>query len=151
LQNRVKMKQSIWEANATGSLFDLPAGPLQAAVGFSYRRQDFTFFNDTLTTQGESFQDQALGIYPSGNAAGHINVKELYGELSIPIIKDSFIRELSLELGGRISDYNTTGTSYTYKALGNFAPTDWIRFRGGYNRAERAPNIGELYLSAQQT
>ena len=151
LQNRVKMKQSIWEANTTGSLFDLPAGPLQAALGVSYRRQDFTFFNDTLTTQGESFQDQALGIYPSGNAAGHINVKELYGELSIPIIKDSFIRELSLELGGRISDYNTTGTSYTYKALGNFAPTDWIRFRGGYNRAERAPNIGELYLSAQQT
>jgi outer membrane receptor protein involved in Fe transport len=151
LQNRVKMKQSIWEANATGSLFDLPAGPLQAAVGLSYRRQDFTFFNDTLTTQGESFQDQALGIYPSGNAAGHINVKELYGELSIPIIKDSFIRELSLELGGRISDYNTTGTSYTYKALANFAPTDWIRFRGGYNRAERAPNIGELYLAAQQT
>ncbi|MBO9519882.1 MAG: TonB-dependent receptor, partial [Porphyrobacter sp.] len=56
-----------------------------------------------------------------------------------------------LELGGRMSNYNTTGTSWTYKLLGDWAVNDWLRFRGGYNRAERAPNIGELFLSAQQT
>jgi len=50
-----------------------------------------------------------------------------------------------------MSHYNTTGTSYTYKILGDWSVTDWLRFRGGYNRAERAPNIGELFLSAQQT
>ena len=71
--------------------------------------------------------------------------------MAIPIIKDSFIKELSLELGGRISDYSTTGTSYTYKALANLALTDWLRFRGGYNRAERSPNIAELFLTPQQT
>jgi iron complex outermembrane recepter protein len=71
--------------------------------------------------------------------------------LAVPIIKDGFIKELSLELGGRISDYNTTGTSYTYKALANLAITDWLRFRGGYNRAERSPNIAELFLTPQQT
>ena len=49
--------------------------------------------------------------------------------MAIPIIKDGFVKEVSLELGGRISDYNTTGTSYTYKALmpgtiaKTFAPT----------------------------
>jgi len=151
LKNRSKVKQSIWEANATGSLFDLPAGPLQMAVGASYRDTHYSFLNDTLTTQGRSFQDQALGIYPSGNSAGDINVKELYGELSIPILKDSIVKDFSLELGGRISDYSTTGTSYTYKALGDLAVTDWLRFRGGYNRAERAPNIAELFLAPQQT
>jgi outer membrane receptor protein involved in Fe transport len=151
LKNRSKTSQTIWEGDATGTLFDLPAGPLQAAVGLSYRKLTYSFDNDTLTTQGRSFLDQALGIYPSGNVHAGINTKELYGELSVPILKDTFIKELSLELGGRVSDYNTTGTSYTYKALANLAPTDWLRFRGGYNRAERAPNIGELYLSAQQT
>jgi outer membrane receptor protein involved in Fe transport len=50
-----------------------------------------------------------------------------------------------------MSDYSTTGVSYTYKILGDLAVTDWLRFRGGFNRAERAPNIGELFLSAQQT
>jgi outer membrane receptor protein involved in Fe transport len=112
---------------------------------------NYSFLNDTLTTQGRSFQDQALGIYPSGNSKGLINVKEVYGELSIPVLKDTFIKDFTLELGGRISDYNTTGTSYTYKALADLAVTDWLRFRGGYNRAERAPNIAELFLAAQQT
>ncbi len=47
----------------------------------------------------------------------------------------------------RHSDYNTTGGSYTYKAQADYRTTDFLRFRGGYNRAERAPNIGELYLA----
>jgi outer membrane receptor protein involved in Fe transport len=151
LKNRSYIRQTIWEADATGTLFQLPAGPLQAAIGASYRDTAYKFTNDTLTDQGVSFQDQALGIYPSGDTAGSINVKEVYGELLVPVLKDSFIKEFSLELGGRISDYNTTGTSYTYKALANLAVTDWLRFRGGYNRAERAPNIAELFLAPQQT
>lgn len=145
------MRQTILEANLTGSLFELWAGDLQFALGTSYRELDFEFLNDTLTTQGRSFQDQALGIYPSGNAFGYIDSHDIYGELLISLLRDSFIEELNLELGGRISDYNTTGTSYTYKVLGDLALTDWLRFRGGFNRAERAPNIGELFLAAQQT
>ncbi|HWK41619.1 MAG TPA: TonB-dependent receptor, partial [Croceibacterium sp.] len=96
--------------------------------------------------------DQVLGLYPSGNSKGRITAKEVYGELLIPLLADiPGIRNLELELGGRVSDYNTTGTSYTYKALGTWEVTDWLRFRGGYNRAERAPNIAELFLAAQQT
>jgi len=151
LKNRSKIQQNIWEANTTGTLFELPAGPLQAALGVSYRETDYQFVNDTITTQDASFLDQSIGIYPSIDFKSQINVKEVYGELAVPILKDSFIKELSLELGGRISDYNTTGTSYTYKALANLAITDWLRFRGGYNRAERSPNISELFLTPQQT
>jgi outer membrane receptor protein involved in Fe transport len=151
LKNRSYIRQTIWEADATGTLFDLPAGPLQAAIGASYRDTAFNYTNDTKTTQGVEFNDQALGIYPSGDTRGSINVKEVYGELLVPILKDTFVQDFNLELGGRISDYNTTGTSYTYKALANLAVFDWLRFRGGYNRAERAPNIAELYLAPQQT
>src|SRR6185436_10781735 len=28
---------------------------------------------------------------------------------------------------------------------------NWLRFRGGFNRAERSPNVGELYLAPSQT
>ncbi|GGD51919.1 TonB-dependent receptor [Erythrobacter arachoides] len=151
LKNRSEVTQTIAEANVTGSLFDLPAGELGIAVGASFREVQFQFDNDTLTTQGRSFQDQALGIYPSGNVDASFDVHELYGEMLIPILSDTFVNQLNLELGGRVSDYSTTGTSYTYKILGDLEVTDWLRFRGGYNRAERAPNIGELFLSAQQT
>jgi outer membrane receptor protein involved in Fe transport len=152
LKNRSKFRQTIAEANLQGGLFELPAGELRFAAGASYREMDYEFLNEGLTTQGRSFQDQALGIYPSGNSAGFLRVKEVYGELLVPILSDlPFIEQLNLELGGRMSHYNTTGTSYTYKILGDWEVTDWLRFRGGYNRAERAPNIAELFLSSQQT
>ncbi len=78
-------------------------------------------------------------------------MKEVYGELLIPVLKDILRQGLNFELGGRISDYNTTGVSYTYKILADLEVTDWFRLRGGYNRAERAPNIAELFLTPQQT
>jgi outer membrane receptor protein involved in Fe transport len=152
LKNRGQVTQTIAEANISGGLFDLPAGEVGMALGASFREVQYEFDNDTLTTQGRSFQDQALGIYPSGNVDADFDVHELYGELLIPVLEGiPGIQEFNLELGGRMSDYSTTGTSYTYKILGDWQVTDWLRFRGGYNLAERAPNIGELYLSAQQT
>jgi len=152
LKNRSEVTQTIVEANVSGGLLDLPAGELGIALGASFREVQFTFDNDTLTTQGRSFQDQALGIYPSGNVDAGFDVHELYGEMLIPILSDiPMIESFSLELGGRVSDYSTTGTSYTYKILGDWEVTDWLRIRGGFNRAERAPNIGELFLAAQQT
>jgi outer membrane receptor protein involved in Fe transport len=151
LKTRSIMQQTVWEGTAQGSLFKLPAGNVKAAVGASYRSNNYHFYNDTLTTQGQSFTDQAIGLYPSGNSGGKITTKEVYGELLVPVLSDTFIKKFDLELGGRMSHYNTTGTSYTYKILGDLQINNWIRFRGGFNRAERAPNIAELYLAPQQT
>src|SRR5690606_15361862 len=121
LKNRSSMRQTIVEANLQGKLLDLPAGELRAALGASYREQDYEFINDTLTSQGTSFQDQALGIYPSADSYGYYDVKEVYAELLVPVLADlPFAKSLNLEIGGRISDYSTTGTSYTYKVLGDW-------------------------------
>ncbi|MDB5717552.1 MAG: TonB-dependent receptor-like protein [Sphingomonas bacterium] len=152
IKTKSTMQQTIWEGNTQGTLFALPAGDLKVALGASYRSNKYSFENDTLTTQGRSFIEQALGLYPAGNSSGRIEVKEAYGELLIPILRDiPAIQELNLELGGRVSDYNTTGKSYTYKILGDWKVTEWLRLRGGYNRAERAPNIAELYLAPEQS
>lgn len=152
VKSRSLMQQTNWEANIQGSLFALPAGDLRAALGASYRRNRFSFTNDTLSTQGTSFLDQVAGLYPSGNSKGVITVKELYGEVLIPVISDvPLIKKLELEIGGRTSDYSTTGNSFTWKAMGDWQVTDWLRFRGGYNKAERAPNIAELFQAPQQS
>ena len=152
LKNRATMRQTIAEVNAQGGLFALPAGQLRAAIGASYRENDYEFLNDTLTTQGRSFIDQAIGIYPSGNSAGFIDVHEVYGELLIPLLADiPAIQRLEINLGGRYSDYSTTGGNFTWKAMADWEVTDWLRLRGGYNKAVRAPNVAELFLAPQQT
>ncbi|MEJ1961722.1 MAG: TonB-dependent receptor [Gammaproteobacteria bacterium] len=152
LKTRANLKQEIWEANTQGKIFDLPGGELRGALGFTYRKSTYEFLNDTLTSQGVEFNDQAVGIYPSGDSAGELDVKEFYAELLVPLLQDlPFVKKLELELGARTSDYNVTGKSTTWKALTDWRATDWLRFRGGYNRAERSPNVGELYLAPSQT
>jgi outer membrane receptor protein involved in Fe transport len=152
LKTRANLQQNVWEGTAQGKVFDLPAGELRAAVGATYRKSIYEFLNDTLTSQGVNFNDQAIGIYPSGDSAGKIDVKEYYGELLVPVLKDlPAIRRLELELGIRRSDYNVTGKSTTWKALTDWRATEWLRFRGGFNRAERSPNVGELFLAPSQT
>jgi iron complex outermembrane receptor protein len=151
LKNNQRVTQTIVEANAQGSLLALPAGSLRAAIGASYRKLKFDFVNDTITEQGGSFLDQTIGIYPSKDVHAGYAVRELYGELLVPVLKDiPFIQEFNLELGARYSDYNTTGGSWTYKILGDWEINNWLRLRGGYNRASRAPNAAELFLAPSE-
>ncbi|MFC3102183.1 TonB-dependent receptor plug domain-containing protein [Alteraurantiacibacter lauratis] len=152
LKTRSIMEQSVYELNMQGGLLELPAGQLRAAIGATHRVNDYVYTNDTLSTQGRSFQDQAVGLYPSGNSAGTIKVSEVYGELLIPVLSEMPLIEMfELNLGARYSDYNTTGGNFTWKAMADWEVTDWLRLRGGYNKAVRAPNIAELFLAPQQT
>jgi len=152
IRTRTDMEQSVWEGTLQGGLAELPGGQLRFAVGADYRRNRFDFENDNLTSQGRSFLDQAIGLFPSGNTHGTISLTEGYGELLIPVLADvPFARKLEINLGARYSDYNTTGGSWTWKATGNWDVNKWLTFRGGYNKAERSPNVGELYQAPQQT
>jgi outer membrane receptor protein involved in Fe transport len=64
----------------------------------------------------------------------------------IPIVQDAKgFKDLSVELGYRTSDYSSTGRWPTYKAQASWAPVSDFKFRTGFNRATRSPNIVELF------
>jgi iron complex outermembrane receptor protein len=150
LQNNTDLEQNILEATLTGSWMDLPAGTVGYAVGATYRDEIYSYKTDSYTTN-ESWTATALGMFPTSNTSGEFDVSELYGELLIPLVADKpGARHLNLEVGGRVSDYSTVGSVETYKALLDWAVNPWVRVRGGINRAMRAPNIGELFLSRTQ-
>jgi len=150
LKETATMTQTVWEANAQGKVLDLPAGDLRASVGATYRSNHYTFLEDTLKTSGTSFQDQALGIYPANNIDATLSSKEIYGEISIPLLKDiPGIKLLELIGGIRYADSSMTGGSTTWKVEGNWEVTNWLRLRSSYNKAQRAPNMGELYSFTQ--
>jgi len=146
------MKQTIWQANFQGPVVNLPAGQMYAAVGANYRENNYRFQNDTLVKQGTSFLEQSAGLYPAGDSEGTIDVAEGYVEFLVPVLSGlKAVQQLDFEIGARWSDYNTTGTSNTYKIMADWRVNDTLRIRGGYNKAERAPNIAELFLAAEQT
>jgi len=150
LQSRTENTQDIGELNFQGGLFDLPAGELRGALGLQWRRNTAEFYPDILQSTA-SFTDQVIGVYPTAYLDAGTSVKDVYGELLVPVLSDlKFLRKLEFELGGRYSDYADTDSTTTYKFTANAEVTNWFRFRGGYNRATRAPNLGEMFLNRQE-
>ncbi|MEN7537121.1 TonB-dependent receptor domain-containing protein [Aurantiacibacter flavus] len=144
------MRQTVFEANLQGGLFELPAGEVLTAVGATYRDNHYIFREDTLKERNSSFLDQALGIYPAQSIDAKLMSHEIYGEISVPVLHNvPGIDLLELVGGIRYADSNITGGSTTWKIEANWEVTEWLRLRGGYNKAERAPNVGELYSLTQ--
>lgn len=145
--DRNTMQQRIFEGGAQGRVMDLPAGEMRAAVGSTYRWNAYKFTPDALVDRHYT-RDYSAGAFGSGDLDEEVSVKEVYGELLIPLLRDlPLIQSLEAELGARYSDYSTGQEVTTYKVLGSWGPVEWLRIRGGYNRAERAPNMSELYAT----
>lgn len=142
MSNVTTLSQDVVEANMQGKLFSLPAGEVRSAFGVSYRKDVFKYAPGNPQNQ---IIDSPIGIFASASTQGETNVKELYGEFLVPVVK-----RLGLELGYRLSDFNTAGTKGTWKALLTWKALDSLSFRGGYQFATRAPNTAELFSGPTQ-
>jgi outer membrane receptor protein involved in Fe transport len=113
-------------------------------VGTEYREEKFKFDPDYIFANGL----QAGGA-PSEAIDGKLHVWEGFAEVRLPIANDlPFVKSLSMDAGYRYSNYTLGGTTNTYKFGVEWAPINDVRFRGGYNRAVRAPNLNELFQPA---
>ncbi len=147
MKHLTEMKQDVVEANVTGDLFALPAGKIGSAWGASWRRNTYRWRPDDVLVRSST--NYPIGLFPTSRTQGQTSVKELYGEVLVPIVKDlPGVKSFDVELGGRWSDYNTAGKIWTYKGLVDWTIMDHVRLRGGYQLANRAPNVAELYTGA---
>jgi len=147
LQSRdVVIQQQTMSAIAKGPLFSLPAGVVRAVIGAERRTEQSSEIQDALTNSGLN------GGNALPNTAGAYTVKEVFGEVGVPLLAGKpGVKDLSLESAVRSSDYSTVGRVNTWNVRLNFAPIDDLRLRGAYSKAVRAPNIGELYTGPSQT
>jgi len=140
------VEQQILEATMQGTLADIWGGPLQFAVGADYRRENFQFIPDGAYNANQSTPNVVNNIALPVGVNGTTDVKEVFVEFAIPLIADlPLIKKFEISPGYRYSDYNTAGGEETWKVMGDWQVTDWLRFRGGFQKATRAPNITELF------
>ena len=130
-----------------GTLYDLPAGAVQAAAGFEYRDQSGSFNTSFLTQSSPPLYNECLLQQEacSGNQDGSYDVAEFYGEVLVPILRDRpGVVELNLTVGLRYSDYSTFGstTNGTYKI--DWKPVDELLVRASYADVFRAPTIIDI-------
>ena len=115
---------------------------LQVNVGAEWREDSSDFEPDYVSQQGLA----AGGGGSTPPIKGSFSVKEAFTEMRLPLIQhQAFAEDLSVEAGYRYSKYSEGFDTNTYKFGVDYAPTRDIRFRGSYQRAVRAPNIGELF------
>lgn len=137
--------QQAADINISGALFDLPAGALSIAAGAEWRRISARTVADPLSNAG------AFRLVNQQDFYGRYDIKEVFGEIQIPLLKDSVIaRSLDINLAGRHTDYSTSGGVNTWKAGVSWNIIDGVRFRGTRSRDIRAPNLSDLFATGRQ-
>ncbi|MCL4674006.1 MAG: TonB-dependent receptor [Sphingomonadaceae bacterium] len=114
---------------------------ISAVFGAEYRKERLEFVSDVAFQTGDLAGQGA----PTVPVSGSFNVTEFFTEVELPIVRDGFLKDFTVKGGYRYSDYSTGATTDTYKIEAELAPTSDIRFRGGYNRAVRAPTVQDLF------
>ncbi|MEO0591262.1 MAG: TonB-dependent receptor [Pseudomonadota bacterium] len=117
------------------------AEPIGFAAGVERRLVSAEFLPDQFLASGD-----VAGFNAGEPTDGGYDVNEVFAELVIPYETESGMR-FELNAAGRYSDYSleSVGGVWTYAAGLQFSPIEDITFRGQYQRAVRAPNVGELF------
>lgn len=161
-----EMDQDFAELMISGDVYEgWGAGPIGAALGFTYRDEEVVQY--TLPTFGERsvLNVPELGIrgIPPGFAGpgsrtlhaftgpsvgtGANSVREVYGELNIPVWEFSSGQSISTNLGYRKSDYTTSGIIDSWKLGLDVTLFADLRWRFTKSRDVREPNLSERYFT----
>jgi outer membrane receptor protein involved in Fe transport len=140
--------ETVKRVDLNGGLFDLPAGTVQLALGANYRTE-YTH-NNVDTGLIIDFQGNcALGSQCGSSLQGGYNVKEAYGELFVPILKDlPFVHALNVTIGDRYSKYSTFGSTNNTKFALEWRPIEDLLLRGTMSKVFRAPTILDIFGGA---
>ena len=171
-----EIKQIVYSAFVTGdttSMFELPGGAVDFAVGVEYRdeitRQTFGALDRGIlpvsgtTSDGAAFSAggwvgdvsnaQSLGPQPSTrllSSNSSYDFLDYFIELKMPVIADvPGFYELNVDLAYRASDNSIFGDNDTYTYGVVYSPIADVRFRYTFSEATRVPNLFELFSPEQ--
>lgn len=141
--SKIEAEQEGAAAVLTGVAFDLPAGPVDFALGTEWRASEASYVPDRFLSSGD-----VSGWNSAKATAGSTTVTEVFGELRVPIVSEQpGFERLSVNGAFRYSDYDLEGVGgvWTYSTGLEWAPTRDLTLRGQFQHAIRAPNVGELF------
>jgi len=143
-QQRATNRLDVGGFSLRGEPITLPAGPISIAAGIEARRES------VRQTVGALDLARAFRSFNFVQMSGSLSVREAFAEILIPLARDRpLLRKLEINAAARLSDYDTTGSIWSWKlgATNEFFPG----FRARFTRSRdiRSANLAELYT--QQT
>jgi iron complex outermembrane receptor protein len=126
-----------------GEPFTLPAGDVSVAFGVEARKESID------QTIGELDAAKAFRSFSFSAMSGEFSVKEGFAEVLVPIVRDvPVFNNLQFNAAARVSDYDTSGSIWSWKvgATNEFFPG--FRGRVTQSRDIRSANLTELYTQS---
>jgi outer membrane receptor protein involved in Fe transport len=142
--------------SVTGPVVDLWAGPLSLALSGEYRKTRLDVKSnrhpsDKVDCTGLRFSCTSSTLIDISNIlenATNLNqsVWELAAETELPILRDAPLAEaVSINAAARYTNYNTSGSVWTWKIGGQWSVDEEFTARGVFSLDIRAPNLNELF------
>ena len=137
----------IFDAQISGHLLPLPAGPLQGSVFTEYRREQFSAASDANGRAGN-----ILGYGQSGaDVAFSRDIRALAAEVHLPLLRarpgEARGPRLAFETAARIEDFSSGCNSGVKPSLGIvFRPFTELTLRLSQAWTFRAPTLPQLFL-----
>jgi outer membrane receptor protein involved in Fe transport len=149
-------------ASISGALFDLPAGPLRAALSGEMRWLDYTVNSNASPTAlvdctglrlcGNPLTQTLWDNNTLASVAARQSVWEFSAEADIPLLADApFVRAFDATLAGRYTDYSVSGPVQTWKVGLSWHVNEDLGFRGTTSIDIRAPTLNDLYAPTTST
>lgn len=140
-----RANQNIFTFYVTGTVFEMPAGPVHAGFGYDYRVDRLKSIPDHVARDGLIW-----GYFSDGGADGEKTTKEAYGEIELPLLAErKGATELTVNLSARYTDDEYYGGAGTGAAKIGWRPIPSFLVRATYGTSYRAPNLRELFLRGQ--
>ncbi|MGZ8316713.1 MAG: TonB-dependent receptor [Telluria sp.] len=129
-----KVTNTAFDVKASRELMDLAGGKLAVAAGLELRREKADFdVNQAIASQASS-----SGLSGSLPKSGSRNIQALFGELSIPFVKD-----LDVQLAARFDRYSDVGNTTNPKIGVRYQPMRQVLLRASASSGFRAPTLFE--------
>jgi outer membrane receptor protein involved in Fe transport len=147
------------DLRASGQVVDLWAGPISAAFGGEFRKEEFVDYRPPYS--GVNPASSGLDVNnndfvtasPKPDSAGDRKVTSGYGELVIPLVAPKnqipLVNSFEVSGSGRFERYSDFGNTTRPKVGVNYRPIPWVMIRGSFNEGFTAPNLPTLYAPVQ--
>jgi iron complex outermembrane recepter protein len=145
---RYKSGSYTYYANVGGKIFDLPAGPIQYAVGAEYRKETLSAtadLNSIIPAGGTTSlwnSGTSLSPFDGGRSA-----KGYFAEFKVPVVKDlPGLHLVSVDGAVRHESFSDGNSATVPKvSLAWFPFNDELRLRGTFGKSFSEPTLIDLY------
>jgi iron complex outermembrane recepter protein len=139
LVRRGESELTMYDAQVSGELFELPAGTVRMAAGAEYRDESVSDIPDDQFQRGLIFGTEAV------SANGARDSWAAFVEFAIPVVEG-----LELSLAARYDDYSDFGNTTNPKLALRWAPIEQLALRASWGTGFRAPSLAQIGLGPSQ-